>query len=87
MEVAHRALGSLAKQGEAVGIAGFYFSAEAVDEARKSIVSYLEGHGSATAAELKDALGVSRKHAIPLLEHLDAQGVTRRRVDRRELAR
>lgn len=87
VEIAHRALGSLAKQGEAVGIAGFYFSAEAVEEARKSVVSYLDGHGSATAAELKDALGVSRKHAIPLLEHLDAQGVTRRQGDRRELAR
>ncbi|WP_418255924.1 SelB C-terminal domain-containing protein, partial [Gordonibacter urolithinfaciens] len=41
--------------------------------------------GGATAAELRDAMGTTRKYAIPLLEHFDAQGVTRRDGDLRVL--
>ena len=33
--------------------------------------------------EFKDLLNVSRKYAIPLLEHLDREGFTRRIGDRR----
>ena len=33
------------------------------------------------AAQVRDALGTTRKHALPLLAHLDATGVTRRRGD------
>jgi len=32
-------------------------------------------------AEVRDALGTSRKHVLPLLGHLDATGATRRRGD------
>ena len=39
--------------------------------------------GPATAAELKDAMGTSRKYAIPLLEYFDSQAVTRREGDTR----
>lgn len=38
-----------------------------------------------TAAEFRDALGTSRKYAIPLLEHLDAAGFTLRQNDTRVL--
>ena len=41
--------------------------------------------GPATATELKEAMGTSRKYASPLLEHFDAQGVTRRDGDVRRL--
>jgi selenocysteine-specific elongation factor len=34
-----------------------------------------------TAAMVREALGTSRKYALPLLGHLDATGVTRRRGD------
>lgn len=44
------------------------------------------GGGAATAAELKAALGLTRRHAIPLLEALDALGVTRRDGGWRRLA-
>jgi hypothetical protein len=30
---------------------------------------------------VRDALGSSRKHTLPLLNHLDTTGVTRRRGD------
>ena len=33
--------------------------------------------------DVRDALGTSRKHVLPLLSHLDATGVTRRRGDLR----
>ena len=36
-----------------------------------------------TVAEVRDALGTTRKYALPLLAHLDAPGVTRRRGDLR----
>jgi selenocysteine-specific elongation factor len=31
----------------------------------------------------RDALGVSRKYAVPLLDHFDAVGLTRRSASRR----
>ena len=45
------------------------------------MVAACERHGSVTIAQLRDALGTSRKHAQAILEHLDAQQVTRRRGD------
>ncbi len=36
-----------------------------------------------TVSEAKDALGISRKHAVPLMEWCDANGVTRRSGDGR----
>jgi selenocysteine-specific elongation factor len=40
-----------------------------------------------TVARFRDAFGISRKYAIPLLEWLDAQGVTHREGDLRTLRR
>ncbi|MGZ4762594.1 MAG: SelB domain-containing protein [Ilumatobacteraceae bacterium] len=34
-----------------------------------------------TVAQLRDDLGVSRKYALPLVNELDARGITRRRGD------
>jgi selenocysteine-specific elongation factor len=36
-------------------------------------------------AEFKDLTGVSRKYAIPLLEYLDRERITRRVGDQREI--
>jgi selenocysteine-specific elongation factor len=36
-----------------------------------------------TVAELRDALGVTRKHALPLANCLDQMRITRRAGDRR----
>jgi selenocysteine-specific elongation factor len=43
--------------------------------------------GSITLAELRDELGVSRRHAQALLEHLDAARVTLRLADDRRVLR
>jgi len=45
------------------------------------------GDGSVTLAQLRDALGTSRKFAQALLEHFDAEKVTIRRGDQHLLRR
>ncbi|HEX3210588.1 MAG TPA: SelB C-terminal domain-containing protein, partial [Geminicoccaceae bacterium] len=47
----------------------------------------LAGAAGFLVGELGRALGISRKHSIPLLEHLDSVHFTRRVGDRRVLAR
>lgn len=61
------------------------FAAESLDRLRAAVVSHLEAHKTATAAELKDAMGTSRKYAISLLEHFDHTGVTKRQENARTL--
>ena len=45
----------------------------------------LQDRGSATISELRKAIGTSRRIAVPLLEFLDRNGITRREGDRRYL--
>ncbi|MHB9003034.1 MAG: selenocysteine-specific translation elongation factor, partial [Coriobacteriia bacterium] len=86
VNVARKVLGRLALDREVVRLGSeLHFDAAAIAGARAALVEYLKANGSATAAQLRDALGVSRKYAIPLLEYFDAQGVTRREGDVRVL--
>ena len=79
----HRALGGLEKQGLVRRIgADFYFDVSALAAFEQAVRARL-ADGPATAAELKDAMGTSRKYAIPLLEYFDSQAVTRREGDTR----
>jgi selenocysteine-specific elongation factor len=36
-----------------------------------------------TVSQFREAAGITRKHAVPLLAELDARGITRRRGDLR----
>ncbi|MHB8140645.1 MAG: selenocysteine-specific translation elongation factor [Vulcanimicrobiaceae bacterium] len=47
--------------------------------------AYLRAQGQMTASQFRDLLGTSRKYAVPLLEWLDARGVTVRSGDLRVL--
>jgi selenocysteine-specific elongation factor len=87
--IARKVLGQLAAEGLAVRVSSeMHFSAQAMAGAKTALVTHLEANpGGASAADLRDALGVSRKYAIPLLEYFDAQGVTRREGDLRVLRR
>ncbi len=58
------------------------FHAEAIAAATQRLQSASWGDGL-SVSELDAILGTTRKFAIPLLEHLDALGITRRRGDRR----
>jgi selenocysteine-specific elongation factor len=60
------------------------FAAEAVDEASRMVAALLRTHPEGvTVAAIRDHLGTTRKFLLPLLAHLDASGVTRRRGDLR----
>ena len=77
-------IGYLVKKGTLVRLPGGWILArDAVD----SVVARLRGLGqpSLDVAEFKTLFGLTRRLAIPLLEHLDATKVTRRVGDRREI--
>ena len=63
------------------------FATSAYTEMLGRIVEHLKAHGSITVADVRDAFGTSRKYALPLLEYLDQQKVTRRNGDERVLLR
>ena len=76
----------LVEEGSVVKLdEGLYVHARAIEEARGRITRYLEAHGEATVSELKNVLETTRKYAVPILEHLDRLGVTRRAGDKRML--
>ncbi|MEI7813606.1 MAG: selenocysteine-specific translation elongation factor [Coriobacteriia bacterium] len=85
--IARKVLGRLATEGSIVRISSeLHFSVGAMAQARESLTTCLEAHpAGATAGELREALGVSRKYTIPLLEYFDAQGLTKREGDVRVL--
>jgi selenocysteine-specific elongation factor len=87
LPVARKALAKLAADGRVVRAnSELHFSAAAIAIAKERTAAVLaEKPAGATAAELRDALGVSRKFAIPLLEYFDAQGFTKRAGDVRTL--
>ncbi len=61
------------------------FHRSALDELTKKLHSYAASHANRAidVAAFKELAGISRKYAIPLLEYLDRQRVTRREGDRR----
>lgn len=83
---AYAAFGRLEKDGAAVKIdRDLYMETEAFESLAAAVRAELEACGEANAARLKDAMGVSRKYAIPVLEKLDALGITKRAGDVRTL--
>jgi selenocysteine-specific elongation factor len=72
----HRELASMVQSGEVVRCGKVAFAASAVREAVQRLVPLAERQGTFTAAEAKEAWGTTRRFAIPLLEHLDARGIT-----------
>ena len=79
-------LAGLRDAGRAVAAGGLWFDAAAAAGARAEAERALAG-GPMGLGELRDLWGVSRRHALALAEHLDAQGVTRRVGDERVLRR
>jgi len=64
----------------------FALTRERYEETLRSVGDSIRAEGALTTSRLREILGTSRKYAIPLLEHLDATGFTKRRGDVRELA-
>ncbi len=83
---AQRALAFLIRIGKIVSLdEKTVLDAETVAAASQQITSHLKEHTSATASDLRQILGTSRRIAMPLLEHLDSQNITRRDGDLRFL--
>lgn len=83
-----RVLLLLVDQGAVTRISGdLHLSAEALEEARESIVANCERNDHLEIPELRDALDTTRKFLIPVLEHFDAVGLTLRQAGRRVLKR
>ncbi|MFO8057596.1 MAG: SelB C-terminal domain-containing protein, partial [bacterium] len=61
----------------------FLFEADAVRQARDTVLECLDQHGSITVAQFRDLTGTTRKYAIPLLNYFDNQGHTIREGDYR----
>lgn len=59
------------------------FAAGDYDKLVGGIRAQIEAHGEIDAKTLRDQFGSSRKYAIPVLERLDSQGITRRIGDKR----
>ena len=77
-------LRELARRRLVSGSQGVFFSADAVARAAETVAALLAGAPEGiTVSEVREALGTTRKYALPLLALLDANGVTRRRGETR----
>jgi selenocysteine-specific elongation factor len=56
---------------------GVLYGSKALDYAREQVIGFLKQNPEAAAKDFKEVLPTSRKYLIPLLEWMDAQGVTR----------
>jgi selenocysteine-specific elongation factor len=61
------------------------FHRSALEELRRRMAAYKVKSARIDVASFKELTGVTRKYAIPLLEYLDRERVTRRVGDRREI--
>jgi selenocysteine-specific elongation factor len=61
------------------------FHRDALAELRRRLLAYKATAAKIDIARFKDLAGVTRKYAIPLLEYLDRERVTRRVGDLREI--
>ena len=59
------------------------FHHTALEELRRRLAAHKKKKETISVGEFKDMAGVSRKYAIPLLEYLDRERVTRRQGDER----
>jgi selenocysteine-specific elongation factor len=63
---------------------GIHFAPAALDSAARTTASLLTEHPEGlTVAQIRDALGTSRKYILPIVGWFDANGITRRRGDLR----
>ncbi len=82
--VAPEELREMLRRGLVVSQDSVIFPTAAVDRAAEVVAGLLEACPEGfTVAEFRDAVGTTRKYALPLLAALDAGGMTRRRGDLR----
>ena len=83
---AKEALRFLIEQGEVIELnSEIILLRDAAEQMRSTVVGLISDHGPATASQLRQAIGTSRRVIIPFLEYLDRIGVTQRLGDSRRL--
>ncbi len=61
---------------------GLYFHPDAIAVAANTAAALLRDHPDGfTVSQFREALSITRKHAVPLAAELDSRGITRRRDD------
>ena len=79
-------LAALRASGQLVRVAeGLWYAAEHLAAAEATLRKWFETHDSLDVAGLREALGISRKYLVALLEYFDAQKITIRVGDKRVL--
>ncbi len=74
----------LVQRGLVIQSDGVLFAASSIEQAANVVAQLLRQNPSGvTVAEIRDALGTTRKFALPICAILDGTGVTRRREDLR----
>jgi len=76
---------TLVASGELVKVGADVYTGAALAEIRRRLEATIVRNGSMTAAQFRDAVGTTRKYALPLLEWFDANGITVRDGDLRRL--
>jgi selenocysteine-specific elongation factor len=76
-------LARLVRDGAAVHVGDLWFARSAYDALRARVVAHLDAQPRMTIAEFKTLSGLGRRQAIPLLELLDRDGITKRAGDDR----
>jgi selenocysteine-specific elongation factor len=74
---------ALARAGAVVELEGIVFATSALDDARQRIGRLVVQRESITIADVRDLLRTSRKYILPIVNRMDAEGITRRRGDLR----
>jgi selenocysteine-specific elongation factor len=82
---ASKAFDMLLARGTLVKVGDDVYLGSQIAKVQARVIEYLKRNERMTAAEFRDLLGTSRKYAVPLLEWLDARGVTIRSGDHRML--
>ncbi len=82
-----QALKFLIEQGELVQISDeIIVLRDSFDRMQTTVTDFISANGPATASQLRDKIGTSRRVIIPFLEYLDRTGLTKRLGDQRVLA-
>ena len=79
-------LALLCEEQRVVEIASnLYLDADAETDLRLRVRERLAGGATVTMSELRELMGTTRKYSVPIGEHLDRVGLTRREGDVRRL--
>ncbi|NBY45358.1 MAG: selenocysteine-specific translation elongation factor [Acidimicrobiia bacterium] len=74
----------IVQRGLFVDIDGVVFHVSALETARLNVQKMLQQHPNGfTVSQFRETLGITRKHAVPLLEALDRRAITKRHGDLR----